>query len=254
MSTSGPVKIYTLSDPRTAEIRYVGKTVETLGKRLSKHCSCLVNQKEQNHRVFWIRSLLQKGLKPVITLIEEVSSDIWEEREKYWIKYYKDLGLNLVNSTEGGDTCNPEISRKVLKKLWKDPAFRRSHTGKYHHTQREEWKDRMRGDNNWVRNLTKKQKDEWKEKISKAEKGHPSYPKQRKAVSKANKKPKPLKQRLKISKGKMKLSDKIKIKIRKERKLGFTYLELSRKYDVAITTIFRIVNFKYLIDKKVKKR
>jgi hypothetical protein len=250
LNTYGPVKIYTLSDPHTEEIRYVGKTVETLNKRLSKHTSNIKNLNEKNHRAFWIKSLVQKGLKPIIRLIEEVPFEIWEEREKYWIKYYRDLGLNLVNSTDGGDTCNPDISSKVLKKLWKDPVYRYFHSGKYHHAQREEWKEKMRGDRNLIKRLTKEQEKERRAKISKSEIGHPAYPNQQKAASESNSKPKTLKHRLALSKAKRKLSKETIDKVRKERKSGNTYIELATKYNVSITAIFRIVNFKYIGEKE----
>ncbi len=95
------VYIYYLSDPETNEIRYIGQTVKLLKYRLSSHI--YDSKRIRNHRTNWIRSIVNKGLKPNIVLIEEVNKSSYIEREKYWIEYYKNLGFNLVNGTIGGE-------------------------------------------------------------------------------------------------------------------------------------------------------
>lgn len=93
--------IYVLKDPETLEIRYVGKTVSELKHRLKGHI--YRSKLEKNHRAYWIKSILDKGLSP---LIEEIDSCQWTESQNleiYYIKKYKDLNFNLVNSTEGGE-------------------------------------------------------------------------------------------------------------------------------------------------------
>lgn len=91
------IKIYALKDPETEQIRYVGKTEKYLNKRLSGHLS----SKETNHKYHWINSLKVKNLEPIISILEECTEDIWEEREKYWISYYRKIS-NLTNLTDGG--------------------------------------------------------------------------------------------------------------------------------------------------------
>lgn len=95
------IYIYVLKDPRTNIIRYVGKTCN-LKKRYNSHCCIKSLNKESNHRKYWLTSIIKAGYLPIMEPIEECGDD-WQEREIYWIKYYKDLGLNLVNSTDGGD-------------------------------------------------------------------------------------------------------------------------------------------------------
>lgn len=90
--------VYALSDPETGEVRYVGKTVLSLEKRLKGHFS----DKAENHKTHWIRSLLARGLKPTIKSIEEDIAENWAERERYWIAYYRDQGARLVNLADGG--------------------------------------------------------------------------------------------------------------------------------------------------------
>ena len=62
------IKIYTLKDPLTNEIRYIGKTKYSLVDRLCKH---LITY-EKNHRANWIRKLSKQNLKPIIELLEEM--------------------------------------------------------------------------------------------------------------------------------------------------------------------------------------
>jgi group I intron endonuclease len=95
-----PTFIYVLKESVDGEVRYVGKTIQKPQKRLKNHLS----DKEINHRTNWINSLLLQGLEPIMEIIETVPYDQdWVEREKYWIKYYRDAGCNLVNATDGGD-------------------------------------------------------------------------------------------------------------------------------------------------------
>lgn len=113
------VKIYCLKDPITNEIRYVGKTNSPLRKRLSAHC----REKPINktYKYHWIQSLIKKGIRPLIELIEEVSIENWEEKEIYWIDYYKKINPKLTNHTKGGQgqrvgfKHTPEAIEKIRK-------------------------------------------------------------------------------------------------------------------------------------------
>lgn len=96
------ILIYKLIDPITKEVRYVGKTKNSLTKRLYEHCT-LRNLKTNTHKNNWIKKLINLNLRPEISLIEEVSNDNWVEREKYWIKLYKDNNCNLTNTCDGGE-------------------------------------------------------------------------------------------------------------------------------------------------------
>ena len=98
------VKIYTLSHPVTNEIRYVGKTTETLEKRLKRHF--YESKQKSCHRHFWINSLTNEGLIPKIEIVDEVAEDNWQFWETYWISQFKNWGFNLVNLTLGGEGFN----------------------------------------------------------------------------------------------------------------------------------------------------
>jgi group I intron endonuclease len=94
------VKIYSLIDPRSKQIRYIGKTIKSLNTRLNCHIhDC---KRHNHHNSNWINSLLKQNLKPIIELIEEVEENDWEFWEKYWIAQFKQWGFILNNLTDGG--------------------------------------------------------------------------------------------------------------------------------------------------------
>lgn len=107
------IKIYQLVDPRNNEVRYVGKTQRTLTERLSGHM-CLI---ERNYKRNWIKSLINDGLKAKIELLEICEESNWQEREKFWISFYKNCGARLTNLTDGGQgNQNQYFSKKSQKK------------------------------------------------------------------------------------------------------------------------------------------
>jgi len=129
-------KIYTLSDPETNEIRYVGKTIGTLNSRLSKHLCDSKRRGWKYHTINWINLLLKRGLKPKIELIEEVLDSEWKFWEKYWINQFKSWGFNLTNHRVGGEDGptgykqGKEIIQKRLETLKTSIAW--SNFGKRH--------------------------------------------------------------------------------------------------------------------------
>lgn len=99
------VKIYTLSNPITGEIRYIGKTSGILKDRWYAHCSNYKLSKIKSKKNSWIISLKNQNLKPVITLLDEVIDTEWEFWESYWIEQFIQWGFNLTNMTKGGEGC-----------------------------------------------------------------------------------------------------------------------------------------------------
>lgn len=93
--------IYTLSDPDTNEVRYVGKTVKTFPQRLQDHLYSV--KKEHNYRSNWIKSILSRGKRPVIQYLDECSWDCSQALEIYWISQFKTWGFRLVNLSQGGE-------------------------------------------------------------------------------------------------------------------------------------------------------
>ena len=92
--------IYGAIDPRTSELRYVGKTKGTLKARLAGH----LRAGTHTHRGHWFRSLRNQGVAPDMFVIERVPEDSdWRECEQFWIAYFRSIGCNLVNTSVGGD-------------------------------------------------------------------------------------------------------------------------------------------------------
>lgn len=97
--------IYALTDPRDGKIKYVGKTVCALGKRLREHVSRSPKVSYRAGR--WIQSLVKQGLTPRIELLMETSSLAELNRlEVEYIAFGRALGLDLTNATDGGEGCH----------------------------------------------------------------------------------------------------------------------------------------------------
>lgn len=117
------IKIYSLTDPITFQIRYIGKTKGELEFRLNSH----LKEKAKCHRFYWIQKLLKINQKPIIELIDVVPESEWQFWEKYWISQIKTWGFNLTNSTDGGDGLDGfKHSKETIEKL------RLINTGKKH--------------------------------------------------------------------------------------------------------------------------
>lgn len=94
--------IYTLTDPITNEVRYVGKAND-ISQRYKSHLNGA--RKHQIHKKNWINSLKKLKLKPIIDVIDIVPINEWVFWETYWISQFKSWGCNLINYTMGGDGC-----------------------------------------------------------------------------------------------------------------------------------------------------
>lgn len=94
------VYIYCLKDSQN-NIRYIGKT-NNVEKRLQSHISEAKRYNKSRHVLNWIKSLINNGELPTIEIIETVSQDKWEEREKYWISHFRETIPNLCNNCDGG--------------------------------------------------------------------------------------------------------------------------------------------------------
>ena len=87
--------IYALRDPETGGIRYVGKSDDPV-HRLYEH---LVGQRptRSDIRNQWLHSLQEKGLMPILEVLEVVPFAEWREREQAWIQAMRVQGHDLVN-------------------------------------------------------------------------------------------------------------------------------------------------------------
>jgi len=160
--------IYALCDPETHGVRYVGQTIQKVEDRFKRH----LKDRHHNHKTAWIKSLQSRGLAPELIIIEYADDSCWQEREMYWIAYYRSIGVNLVNSTDGGDGgLNPSPETRLKRS--------QSLTGRKREPFSEEWRKKL-GD----ANRGKKESVEHRQSISRALKGKPKSDEHRKHLRK----------------------------------------------------------------------
>ena len=121
--------VYALLDPETEEIRYIGKTVASLPTRLSQHLYAARNNKWRSHVNAWIRSVLNRGLKPIAKPLQFVNcKQLLCKEEIRLIAYYRDRGARLTNLTNGGDgaagrVLSPSSIRKMSDSHKGQPGY-----------------------------------------------------------------------------------------------------------------------------------
>lgn len=109
-------QIYSLNCPITDEIKYIGQTYTSLKKRLNKHISDSRNPVVKVQ--CWIKSLTNKGLLPVMRLVEVCSKDNIDERETFYIAKYRSIGFDLKNISAGG-AVRRDIAKETRDKISK---------------------------------------------------------------------------------------------------------------------------------------
>lgn len=171
------IYIYVLLDPRTNEIRYLGKTNDTK-ERLYGH---LYEKGKLGHKFKWIQQLKKLGLKPIIEILDTVPKEEEEFWERHYISLLKSWGIRLTNFTDGGNNPpvirmfgkdnvfvkNKEVREKILamNKSRKGKTFIELY-GKEKAEELKKWKSKKySGENNPM--FGRKQSKETRDKISK---------------------------------------------------------------------------------------
>lgn len=121
--------IYTISDPETGDIRYVGKS-NNIKDRFRKHLEYRDNGERKTYLYSWMRSL---DKDPIIEIIEECDISEWEFYERYWISQCLAWGFKLTNLTDGGDGLTkfkPSVIKKLksINKGENNPMFGKKHS------------------------------------------------------------------------------------------------------------------------------
>jgi len=118
------IKIYTLSDPISKQVVYVGASKNPL-KRLSGHLCESKQDKTEKHK--WIISLFSCGLKPLVHTIDECNEDECDFLEIFYISLFKSWGFNLLNMTIGGKGAGGRImgdyQKNILSKVHKGNKY-----------------------------------------------------------------------------------------------------------------------------------
>jgi hypothetical protein len=89
--------IYGLCSNDDNFIRYVGKSYRP-NIRKNEHLSS-VKRGVNTHKNNWIKKVIKSGGTITVQILEECSENDWPDKEKYWIKRFK----NLTNVSEGGE-------------------------------------------------------------------------------------------------------------------------------------------------------
>lgn len=84
--------IYTLVDPRTDEVRYVGRT-----RSPRNRLSCHTLEHDLTGKYSWCRELDAIGLKPRMDIVEITYSEVAPFREFYWTLRFHKQGARLFN-------------------------------------------------------------------------------------------------------------------------------------------------------------
>lgn len=120
------IYIYCLKDTN-GNIRYVGKT-NNIKRRLQSHISEAKKIKGKRYVLNWISSLIKNNQKPILEVLEECNELNWQEREIYWINYYRSINPNLCNICDGGigATGSKNYSPEEIQKRRKLLSIKRS--------------------------------------------------------------------------------------------------------------------------------
>ena len=101
MSEIKPMKvaIYALECPESGRVRYVGKA-NNARERFVGH---MRDSKSKKTPLYcWMRSLSDRGMLPVLRVLEEVDRDRWQDAERRWIAKFREEG-DLLNLAAGGN-------------------------------------------------------------------------------------------------------------------------------------------------------
>ena len=118
--------IYTLSDPTSNEIKYIGKT-KNIKNRLNSHMTPSNLKNTWTAKSKWLKHLKNNNLKPIIETLDTGNKNNIDDLEIYWISQFKTWGFNLKNETEGG--ISPIKKGDKLKKTHIE-SLKKSHPNK----------------------------------------------------------------------------------------------------------------------------
>jgi len=104
--------IYALIDPRDGRVRYVGKTIQGVEKRLSQH-KATAGRLGHQWCARWIKSLDDRGLSPEITTLFVVEGGDWAMWERFWIKWFRSIEPKLTNICDGGEGSSGKATQQV---------------------------------------------------------------------------------------------------------------------------------------------
>lgn len=160
----GKTFIYALVDPRDWIVFYVGKSNDPLER--SKRGRYQRHNKDVDRIIKNLRLL---GLDIIVSILEEVPlinkngvSQLWVERERFWVSEMRHLGFDLLNKNPGGggpSVGNVCVSEETRKKLSEKAKGNKSNLGRKNTEEhKRKTSEGMKG-----KNVGKVRTEEWKE-------------------------------------------------------------------------------------------
>lgn len=121
---NGMVSIYVLWTDGEG-IRYVGKTIYP-SKRFKEH---LVDRRGNRYCSKWVQKKKLENIEIKMNIIEICEEKNWEERERFWIKKYREDNCKLTNISDGGDGTvgfkHTEENKKKMSEISKERLKKR---------------------------------------------------------------------------------------------------------------------------------
>lgn len=92
---TSPFIVYSLLDPESYDIRYVGKSSSMFKRPRRPHSAYCAS---------WMKSLKEKGLEPIVRVLSfHNSEDECNESEIRWIAFFRRSGCDMTNIMDGGE-------------------------------------------------------------------------------------------------------------------------------------------------------
>lgn len=109
--------IYKIINLKNGKI-YIGKTTQSLKRRFNQHISRALSNEERLKHIYLYSAIRKYGKESFsIELIEEVKKELLNQREEWWIKFYKttekENGYNLTGGGDGGTNMLPSTIKKI---------------------------------------------------------------------------------------------------------------------------------------------
>jgi len=98
-SQAATASVYALIDPRSHQLRYIGKALDVRQRDRNHFKQCRFDNSPKDE---WIRKLRASGLRPDLIVIEGCTPAESAAREKYWIARAHWRGIPLLNMKHGG--------------------------------------------------------------------------------------------------------------------------------------------------------
>jgi hypothetical protein len=181
--------LYTLSDPRMDEVRYVGWSSKVPKYRLAEHVTEAMTGR-RSHRLNWIRTILAESARPVMRVLAFLETDSEAKRcEVAYIAKLRESGYRLVNGTDGGEgTRGHQVSAEAREKMaaahrGRKLTFSPIHRARLSDAQRGKKRNPAIAEKTAAKNRGRTHTAEHRAKISAALRGRPCSPQTRAKIS-----------------------------------------------------------------------